>query len=233
MSEHLQGLKPKQCFDLFKSKPTVQPADILQGTHKYLLDSINGKLDDPTVDELIEIFQVFAKGSIKRYLFKSIKKNLNLELALSIVQDLISNGPGRTKTLELKVVKLAQKGKKVVVNDPFQSPAEAPISADDFSHIDEAIYRLTDTSGKSPEHTISVGRGHTAPSNDDRIERGYLTPHKQTRESFKKAAERISVRLPAQFYSNVSNFPPATAKLAIKNFCINFKTNKLQLIITQ
>ena len=82
MSEHLQGLNPKQCFDLFKSKPTVQPTDILQGTHKYFLDSINGKLDDPTVDELIEIFQVFVKGFIKRYLFKSIKKNLNLELAL-------------------------------------------------------------------------------------------------------------------------------------------------------
>ena len=146
-----------------------------------------------------------------------------MAVVLSIVQDLISNGPGRAKTFELKVVKLAQKGKKVVVNDPFQSPAEAPISADDFSHIDEAIYRLTDTSGKSPEHTISVGRGHTAPSNDDRIERGYLTPHKQTRESFKKAAERINVRLPSQFHSDVSNSSPSTAKLAIKNFLHKFQ----------
>ena len=193
MSTHLQGLSPKQCFNLFKLKPLEQPNDVLQGTHKFLLSSLKGKLEEPTVDELIEIFQVFAKGSIKRYLFKSIKKNLNLELALSIVQDLISNGPSRAKSLELKVVKLAQKGKKVVVKDIFQSPAEAPISADDFQQIDEAIYRFSDATGKSTERTVSLGRGHKSPSENPRIEGGYLTPSKQTRESFRKAAERIHV----------------------------------------
>ena len=191
--ECLQGKTPKQCFNLFKSNPISQPSEILQGTHKFLLESLKGKLDEPTVDDLIEIFQVFAKDQIKRYLFKSIKKNLNLELALSIVQDLISNGPARAKTLELKVVKLANKGKKVVVRDAFQSPAETPISADDFAGIDEAVFRLTDTSGKSPVRAIAIGRGHAAPSNDARIEKGYLTPHKQPRSSFQIAADRIEV----------------------------------------
>ena len=195
MSVDLQGLSTKQCFELFKSNPIKDhPTDILQGTHKFLLDSLKGKLEDPTVDELIEIFNVFAKGSIKRYLFKSIKKNLNLELALNIVQDLISNGNVRAKSLELKVVKLAKKGKKVIVKDVFQSPAEAPISSADFSHIDEAVYRLTDTTGKSPERTISIGRGHASASKNARIERGYLTPRKDLSSSFQKAAERIEVR---------------------------------------
>ena len=35
----------------------------------FLIDSLKGKLDEPAVDDLIEIFKVFARGSIKRYLF--------------------------------------------------------------------------------------------------------------------------------------------------------------------
>ena len=88
-----QGSSPKQCFNPFKLKTKEQPNDILQGSHKFLLNSLRGKLEEPTVDELIEIFQVFSKGTTKRCLFKSIKKVLNLDLALSVVQDLISNGP--------------------------------------------------------------------------------------------------------------------------------------------
>ena len=97
--DHLQGKTPKQCSQTFKSNPIDQPSEVLQGSHKFLMDSLNGTLNEPTVDELIEIFLVFAKGSIKRYVFKAMPKNLNLELALSIVQDLISNGPGETSIL--------------------------------------------------------------------------------------------------------------------------------------
>ena len=98
--------------------------------------TLSEKIDDPTVDEVIEIFQIFTQGSIKRYLFKSIKENLKLELALSIVQDPISNSPGRAKSLELKVVKLVNKDQtKVDVCDGFESPAAVSISADDFPLI--------------------------------------------------------------------------------------------------
>ena len=109
---HTQGLSPDKCFDLFKTNPKIQSPDILQGTHKFLMDSLKDKLEEPTVDTLIEIFQVFSGDSIKRYVFKSMKKNLNLELAISIVQDLISNGPSRSLSLQLRVVKLVNKGKK-------------------------------------------------------------------------------------------------------------------------
>ena len=191
MSNISQNLSPKQCFDSFKKDPLTQPVKVLQGTHKFLLNSLKGKLEEPTVDSLIEIFQVFSKDSIKRYVFKAIKKNLNLELALSIVQDLISNGPLRAKSLELKVVKLAQKGKKVVVKDAFQSPSEDPISAEDFASIDEAVIKFSDKEGKSAECTVAVGRGHASPPNKDRIEHGYFTPKSKVRKSFQEAAERI------------------------------------------
>ena len=159
MTDHTQGLSPKQCFDLFKNNPKTQTIDVLQVTHKFLMDSLENKLEDPTVDTLIEIFQIFSGDSIKRYVFKSIKKNLNLEIALSIVQELISNGPARAQTLNLKVVRLGHKGKKIVVRDDFQSPGEIPLSSDDFPHIDEVIVRFSDKSGKSSaKSTQSVAK---------------------------------------------------------------------------
>ena len=74
------------------------------------MDSLKRNLEEPTVDDLLEIFLVFPKGSIKRYLFKSRRKNLNLELTLSIVQNLISNESSRAKSIELKVMKFSNKG---------------------------------------------------------------------------------------------------------------------------
>ena len=67
-------------------------------------------------------------------------------------------------------------------------PTETPISSEYVSHIDEEIFRITDTSDKPPEKIIVFGRGHNAPSNDERIKEGYLTPK---RETFKKSADRI------------------------------------------
>ena len=49
-----------------------------------------------------------------------------------------------------------------MVRDVFQNPAERPISADDFPHIDEAIFQLTDASDKSPDRVIFIDRGHTS-----------------------------------------------------------------------
>ena len=163
------------------------------------MDSLKRNLEDPTVDDLLEIFLVFPKGSIKRYLFKSRRKNLNLELTLSIVQNLISNESSRAKSIELKVMKFSNKGKKkVIVKDVFQTSDENPISAADFHLIDETIFRLTDASDKSHEKVIAIGRGHKVPSDNTRIKEGYLTPSKQTRESFKKAIEVRVLIIPTQ-----------------------------------
>ena len=44
MSNQIQGLNPKECFTLFTSDPTNQPVDVLQSTHKYLVDSKKRKV---------------------------------------------------------------------------------------------------------------------------------------------------------------------------------------------
>ena len=55
ISDHLKDLSPKECFELFNSDSLSQPSDILQGSHKYLVESLRGKLVEPTVDNLIPL----------------------------------------------------------------------------------------------------------------------------------------------------------------------------------
>ena len=50
-----------------------------------------GRQDGSTVDELCYTIDVFSRESVKRHVFKRIKKRMNLELAIAIVQDLLSN----------------------------------------------------------------------------------------------------------------------------------------------
>ena len=52
MSNVSQNFSPKQCFELFKNSPMNQPEKVLQGSHKFLLNSLKGKLEDPTVDSV-------------------------------------------------------------------------------------------------------------------------------------------------------------------------------------
>ena len=150
---------------------------ILQGTHKYLVDSLKGKHDGPTVDELFDIFDVFSKNSIKRYIFKRIKKRLNLELAIAIIQDLIANGAGREKTLNLEVVHLAANGKQVVIADKFATPGETPLSEKDFEQIDEAVMHLSPNSAKAKPKRIALGKKHGSPLKEADMASGYFTPN--------------------------------------------------------
>ena len=116
-------------------------------------------------------------------MFKSIKKQLNLELAVAIVQDLLSNGPERAKRIELKVVKLASNGKKVTIADEFASVGDKPLSQDDIPGIDEAIIRLSDKSGDSPSKRIALGASHGPPFRPEEVQDGYFTPNRKARRS--------------------------------------------------
>ena len=153
---------------------------ILQGTHKYLVDSLNGKQNGPTVDELFDIFEVFSRATIKKYVFKRIQKKLNLELAIAIVQDLLSNGEGRAETLLLEVEHLSGNGKKVVISDQFTAAGEVPLSQKDFPFIDEAIFRLSQhKESGGAQKSIPIGGKHGSPLKKDEIETGYYTPKGQ------------------------------------------------------
>ena len=124
------------------------------------------------------------------------QKNLNLELDLSIVQLIISNVFFLcVDSLELKTVKLTNKDLKVVLKNTFQNPSERSITPDDFPLIGETIFRLTDTTSvKSPERTITIGFGHKPPSDDVRIQKGYLTSVKKSLQSFLQTVVRIGVK---------------------------------------
>ena len=163
---------------------------ILQGTHKYLVDSLKGDQDGPTVDELFDIFETFSRATIKKYIFKRIKKKINLELAIAIVQDLISNGPGRAETLFLEVQHLSGNGKKVVIADQFATPGELPLSQKDFPEIDEAIFTLSQQKGNSGgRKTIPIGGKHGSPLKNQEIATGYFTPNKKQTVARQKRLE--------------------------------------------
>ena len=169
-----------ECFNTFLRDPTVFSEGILQGTHKYLVDSLNGDQDGPTVDELFDIFEVFSRATIKKYVFKRIQKKLNLELAIAIVQDLLSNGEGRAETLLLEVEHLSGNGKKVVIADQFTAAGEVPLSQKDFPFIDEAIFRLSQSKESGGDQkSIPIGGKHGSPLKKDEIETGYYTPKGQ------------------------------------------------------
>ena len=179
-----------ECFNTFIRDPSVFSEGILQGTHKYLVDSLKGDQDGPTVDELFDIFETFSRATIKKYIFKRIKKKINLELAIAIVQDLISNGPGRAETLFLEVQHLSGSGKKVVIADQFATPGELPLSQKDFPEIDEAIFSLSQQKGDdSGRKTIPIGGKHGSPLKKQEIATGYFTPDKKQTVARQKRLE--------------------------------------------
>ena len=183
----------QKCFELFWDDPREFSEERLQGAHKYLVAAINGDHEGPTVDVLIDIFNVFSKETIKRYVFKTMKKSMNLELAVSIIQDLLANGNERAKSLELHVEKLASKGRKVVISDKFATPGEKPISEDDFlsafGEIDEAIVRLSVKSGKSPDRAISLTQGSGPSYSPPNLAGGFTTPNKKRQTNLNRKFE--------------------------------------------
>ena len=141
------------------------------------------------MDELCDIFDVFSRESIKRYIFKRIKKRLNLELAIAIVQDLLTNGDGRQGTLFLEVEHLSSNGKKVVIADQFATPGELPLSQKDFEQIDEAVMRLSAKKPDGKQTRIALGGSHGSPLKKAEVEWGYFTPVGKTRYKRQKKLE--------------------------------------------
>ena len=64
------------------------------------------------------------------------------DLALCILQDLASNGPGRAKSLQLEVVKALSGGKSVKIADKFAD--DKPIDQSFVDEIDQSIFKFKD-----------------------------------------------------------------------------------------
>ena len=101
------------------------------------------------------------------------------ELALCILEELISYGPGRAQNLNLVLRGTKAGGKTVVIEQP---PDEFPVDEAFVRDIDEAFFTLHDLTGFSPEKKVTSGQGHDAPYSPP-DEHGYFTPKKATPKS--------------------------------------------------
>ena len=122
-----------------------------------------------------------------------MKKSILLELALCILQEIGSFGVDRAKSLRLKVVKTSSAGKQIVI-DKDQPAPEFPLTPADESalkellDIDEAVFCLSDSLGRSPDVKVHSGQGRTPPYLPP-DECGYFTPKKSAKKSLSKSFE--------------------------------------------
>ena len=163
------------CFNRFKQSPKDASIEVVKGVHKFLAQAIKNPKNSPTCGELIKIFHHFSSGQIKDYVYNRMTKKVVLELALCVVQEILLNGIGRAKTLELELVKTKYGGKTVKIADPFRA------ERDDFDEaflgkIDEAFFCIKDSEGLSPDVNLAAGLGHKAPYSPFGKDGGFVRP---------------------------------------------------------
>ena len=163
MNISVQGKSDSDCFELFSNSPKNVSFEVMKGAHKFVANAIKEGGPTPTCQTLIKIFTAFSEQKIKDYVFTRMKKPILLELALCIIQEIVLNGVGRAKTLQLEVVKSKSGGKTVKISDQFASESSESPDAGFLNKIDEAFFTLKNTDGKSPDVNIASGQGHKAP----------------------------------------------------------------------
>jgi len=178
------------CFETFVKNPKDCKPEIIQGSHKFLLEVIKGNEPSPNNAVFIGLFNHFTKTPIKDYVFKRMTKSILQELALCITQELISGGTPRAAALNLVVEQTKAGGKTVVVE---KQPNEFPVDDDFVRDIDEAFFRLTDLSGLSPDKKVVSGQGHEAPYSPPNKD-GFFTPTKVAKASLGAKFEVIPGR---------------------------------------
>ena len=153
--------------------------EVIQGSHKFMIDVIKGSEQSPKNSVFIGLFNQFSKEEIKPYVFQRMTKVILQELALCILQELIPYGTGRAENLNLVVEQTKAGGKTVVIEQP---PEEFPVDEAFVRDIDEAYFTLHDLTGLSPDKKVVSGQGHEAPySPPDK--HGCFTPKKATPKS--------------------------------------------------
>ena len=155
-----ESLPNCSCFELFLKNPKGCKPEVVQGSHKFISDVIKGSERSPTNSVFIGLFNQFTKDPVKDYVFQRMTKSILQELALCLLQEIISGGPERAASLNLVVEETKAGGKTVVVE---KQPAEFPVDEDFVRDIDEAFFRITDLSGDSPDVKVASGQGHEVP----------------------------------------------------------------------
>ena len=178
MDQNSKKLTPSDCFGRFCENPKESNLDVIQGAHKFLVEVVRGNQESPSNKTLIEIFSVFCEKPIKNYVFLRMGKKIMQELAICILQDLAANGPGRAATLQLEVVKATARDKVVKIAEQFDSE-EDKFDQSFLDEIDQAIFKFSDSSGKSPDVKITSGQGLAAPYIPPGEDGAFVTPKKR------------------------------------------------------
>ena len=176
-------------FKEFVEDPKKISPEVIQGAHKYIAKIIRDGEHGPTTQTLIKIFLPFSKNKIKPYIFKRMTKPILLELALCIIQDLALNGPSRANTLELELENSKSDGKVARIADPFVDEGDAGYDKSFLSEIDEAFFKFKDSSGKSPDVSLSSGQGHKAPYSPFGKDGAFVRPGAHASRSLSEAFE--------------------------------------------
>ena len=176
MSKSKKNDLDKKLFMTFCQDPRGSTIQIVQGAHKFISLSIRGDLPTPKKSILIGIFREFSAEPIKDYVFNRIPKKMLLELALCILQDIITKGSARAKSLQLVVVKTSEGDKRVVIDEDNADDNEADTTAQLAARkIANAVFRLSDKNGISPDISLSIGNGED-PAYKPPDRQGYFTP---------------------------------------------------------
>ena len=188
-------------FKEFTENPKNSNMETIKGAHRYINDVIQGRADGPNKAILISLFNEFVEGEIKHYVYQSMRKSILLELSLCVLQEIGTHGVDHAKSLKLKLEKTTANGKRIVI-DKEKSEAEFPITPAEESalkdlEIDDAIFRLSDSLGNSPDVTVHSGQGR-APPYLPPDECGYFTPSKSDRKSLSKDFDKVGAKLSEQ-----------------------------------
>ena len=169
------------CFDLFVKNPKGCKLSVIQGAHSFITHVvIKGTEQSPKNSVFIDLFNQFTKVPIKSYVFQRMTKSILQELALCVLQELISCGPSRAQNLSLVLQETRAHGKTVVIEQD-----EFPVDDEFIGDIDEAFFKLSDVTGFSPEKKVASGQGHEAPCppSDDKV--FFVTPIKTKPKSLR------------------------------------------------
>ena len=110
-----------------------------------------------------------------------------LELALCILQDISA------KSLQLVVAKTTEGGKTVIIDkdESDGDSADAPAQIQS-SKIVNAVFRLSDKNGISPDISLSIGKDKD-PAYKPPDKQGYFTPVRRSlSREFNKAAQKAT-----------------------------------------
>lgn len=114
-------------FTIFHDNPKDSTIEVIKGIYQ-----VGGRRKKGITKKLrfSGYFQCFFEQPIKSYVFKRMGKEILLDLALRILQEVVQNGPSRDRTLQLAVEHAASGGKTVTIaeseepNSDEESPEE-------------------------------------------------------------------------------------------------------------